>query len=99
MEDNKQLEAWLTAGVAATILTDKSGRNVQPDYLRTLAREGKIRTVKMGTRTTLYFREDVENYTVEPRGAKAVKAIRARTEKKSLRTNSDDVSDNRANSN
>jgi hypothetical protein len=73
--------AWLTAGVAATILSERSKRVVRPDYLRTLARAGKIRTAKMGERMTLYFREDVENYTVEGRGKKAAQAARARAGK------------------
>jgi len=51
---------------------------VRPDYLWSLARVGKITTGKIGERTLLYLKKDVDSYAVEPRGAKAARAQKAR---------------------
>jgi hypothetical protein len=51
----------------------KTGREVYPDYVRTLGRNGKIRTAKINDRLTLYHKEDVDHYIVEVKGLKAGK--------------------------
>ncbi len=79
MEERLQsLEDWYTASVAAQVLTKKSRRTVKPDYLRSLARQKKIRTMQIGPRTTLYLKEDVDTYVVEGRGKKAAQAAKER---------------------
>lgn len=77
--DSLPLTYWYTAGDAAAALSRKSKRNVRPDYLRSLIRAGvPIRTKKMGTRSILYLRYDVDRYTVEARGTKSGRAQQAR---------------------
>ncbi|MEO8973749.1 MAG: hypothetical protein ABI406_19335 [Ktedonobacteraceae bacterium] len=69
------IEGWYTAGNAAEKLTKTSGREVKPAYVRSLARLGKVETKKIGERTTLYNKADIDAYRVE---APAEKANRAR---------------------
>ena len=69
IEAEKQL--WYTAANAAKKLTQNSGRDVQPDYVRRLAKMGKVATWKIGERSTLYLKKDIDAYTVEERAAKA----------------------------
>ena len=68
-------EGWYTAANAAKKLTITSGREVKPAYVRSLARLGKVETKKIGERTTLYSKADIDAYKVE---APAQKANRAR---------------------
>jgi hypothetical protein len=82
MQDTHNLEDWYTASSAAKILTERSQREVKPDYLRSLARQKKIRTLQIGPRTTLYLKADVDFYLVEDRGKKAAQAAKERTRKK-----------------
>lgn len=70
------IDDWYTAGRAAEVLSKKSRRAVRPDYLRSLARLGKITTKKIGERTTLYLKKDVDAYIVEERGEKSGRAKR-----------------------
>lgn len=81
-EDDDDLSNWYTAGNAAKRLSEKSGRQVKPEYLRSLEREGKVRTKALGPRTKLYYKPDVDNYVVEPRGAKVARAQKERTARK-----------------
>lgn len=82
MQDTHNLEDWYTASIAAKILTEKSQREVKPDYLRSLARQKKIRTLQIGPRTTLYLKADVDAYLVEDRGKKAGLAAKERARKR-----------------
>jgi hypothetical protein len=77
-EHTHVLEDWYTAAAAAEVLTQKSNKQVKPAYLRTLAREKKVQTKKIGPRTTLYRKADVDAYIVEDRGKKAAKAARTK---------------------
>lgn len=70
---------WYTAGEAAKIITKNSNREVKPDYLRTLARLGKVTTRNMGKRTTLYLKQDVDAYVVEDRGVKVARVQKSRS--------------------
>ena len=73
------LSYWYTAGDAAAALSRTSNRNVDPSYLRSLVRAGApIRTRKMGPRSMLYLRHDVDRYMVEARGQKAGRAQKTR---------------------
>ena len=73
------IEGWYTAANAAKKLTKTSGHEVKPAYVRSLARLGKFEARKIGERTTLYSKVDVDAYKVE---APAAKANRAKREKK-----------------
>lgn len=81
--DSLPLSYWYTAGDAAAALTRKSGREVDPAYLRSLTRAGApIRTKKLGPRSTLYLRYDVDRYIVESRGKKAGRAQKSKAEQR-----------------
>lgn len=79
METGHSLDDWYTASAAAEVLTRNSRKKVRPDYLRSLARQGVIRTKKIGARTMLYLKADVDGYIVEARGKKAGAAAKARS--------------------
>lgn len=81
MEPNT-LDDWYTAAKAAEVMSTNNKRVVKSDYLRSLARLGKITTKKIGERTTLYLKKDVDAYIVEPRGAKVARAQKARFHKR-----------------
>ena len=54
-------------------LSENAGRPVDKNYLRTLARYGKIKSLDIGARGKLYWRADVDGYIVDTkRGRKAV---------------------------
>lgn len=69
-------QRWYTAGAGAKKMSKTSGRKVLPGYLSKLGALGKIRTLKVHDRLTLYSQEDVDAYKVEPRGAKSGQAKR-----------------------
>ncbi len=60
-------ETWLTAQEATSILSKNSGRDIPADYIRQLARLGKVRTRKYDGRTRQYLKADIENYVVKER--------------------------------
>ncbi len=76
--DQNSIDDWYTAGRAAEVMSKNNDRHVGPAYLRSLARLGKIKTKKIGNRTTLYLKEQVDAYKVEERGAKVARAQKAR---------------------
>ncbi len=58
-------ETWLTSQEATIILRKNSGReDISADYIRQLARLGKVRTRKYDGRTRQYLKADVEGYVV-----------------------------------
>jgi hypothetical protein len=79
---SQDINDWYTAGAAAKQLSKNSGRHIDPAYVRQLAEKGLVETLPLGPRTTLYKKVQIDNYTVEPRG---VKAGRAMSERKSTR--------------
>jgi hypothetical protein len=78
-------EEWYDAAQAADRLTRNSGKKIDTSYVRTLARYGKIRTLKLGSRASLYSKEDVDRYIVEERGEKSARAKRQAAKPKSAR--------------
>jgi hypothetical protein len=81
--DSLPLSYWYTAADAAAALAKKSNRKVDPSYPRSLARAGgPIRTRKLGPRSVLYLRYDIDRYIVEPRGKKAGRAKKSRVEQR-----------------
>lgn len=64
----KQEEVWITAKEAMAILRRNSGRDdIDPTYIRTLARAGKVQTKELDGRTNGYLLSDIENYRVQRR--------------------------------
>lgn len=81
------LSEWYYATQAAERLTANSGKTVDPSYVRTLAKYGKIRTYEISPRVKLYNKVDIDGYVVEDRGdksarAKRLKALESRKRKK-----------------
>ena len=58
------LADYYTASQAAERLTLNSGRTIKPDYPRSLARYGKVRTLEMGN-GKLYLKADIDKYVVK----------------------------------
>ena len=65
---------WVTTKEAAAILTERRGHSVSEDYVRRLGNTGRLRTEQLDERTKLYWRSDVEKYTVRKRGDGRVRA-------------------------
>src|SRR5437588_4419409 len=68
------LTEWYSAAAAAKRLGENSGKVIQPSYARKLAEYGKIRSVKISERSSLYYKADVDKYMVEDRGEKSGRA-------------------------
>jgi hypothetical protein len=74
----QDLSNWYTAGAAAKRLSENSKRHIDPAYVRQLAEKGLVETLPLGPRTTLYKKQTIDGYIVEPRGVKAGRAMHAR---------------------
>jgi hypothetical protein len=79
-----ELKDWYTAEQATARLTANSGREVDKNYVRSLARYGKVRRLKLGN-ASLYYRADVDPYIVEPQGTKSGRAKRQKAVEKKHR--------------
>jgi HD-GYP domain-containing protein (c-di-GMP phosphodiesterase class II) len=64
----KQKDAWISVKEAAEIMTQNSGHTVNPDYVRLLSNQSKIRARAKDGRTKEYLKSDVENYKVTGKG-------------------------------
>jgi hypothetical protein len=73
---------WYTPTQAAQRLTANSGKPIAPSYVKTLARYGKVRSYKISSRSSLYFKADIDAYIVEERGEKASRAKRQKSLKR-----------------
>jgi len=74
---------WINNQEAYDILSNKHGRKISDTYVRGLAKLGKITTYAPDGRTKLYWKEDVESYTVKKQGTGEVRrAIREKREAK-----------------
>ena len=78
MSELNDLKDWYSAEQAALVLSKNSNTEVKQAYVRQLVYLGKIRTLKLGNRTNLYCKEDVDAYRVEGRGKKSGRAKKAR---------------------
>jgi len=74
----QDLKDWYSAEQAAQVLSKNSHMVVKQAYVRQLVYLKKIRTLKLGNRTNLYCKEDVDAYRVEGRGRKSGRAKQAR---------------------
>jgi len=66
-------DRWITGQEAVAILTKNTDHEVTPDYLRLLARKGKIAQRPRDGRTNEYRLKDVERYRVRPQGTPRVR--------------------------
>jgi hypothetical protein len=62
----------LPAAEAALIIGRNSNKNIDPQYMNQLVRQGRITPHKIDRRTNLYRRGDVEGIVVEDRGGKPI---------------------------
>ena len=76
MSNIVNLDDYYDVHQAAERLRAISGKNISIDYVRTLARYGKIRKRKIGPNSVFYLKEDVDNYLIEDRGVKSARAKR-----------------------
>lgn len=60
----RKKEEWIEVKEAAAILSQNSGREISPDYVRLLAHKGKVQWKAKDGRTNLYLKSDVEDYHV-----------------------------------
>ena len=63
-------ELWITGKHAAEILTEQSGHEISQDYVRQLAKNGKIRSRPIDGRTNEYHEGDVRGYKVRTKTGK-----------------------------
>ncbi len=85
MSEQINLTEWYTASEAADRLTRNSGRRIATDYPRKLAEYKRVRAIKIGDRTSLYFKADIDPYIVESRGTKSGRAKRQRAKPKTIK--------------
>lgn len=72
----------LTAAESAVILSRNSKKEIHPQYLNQLVRQGRIKPHKLDARTNLYRRGDVELIIVAPRGGKHIQDHSGRNTRK-----------------
>lgn len=60
----RKKEDWIEVQEAAALLSEKSGREISPDYVRLIAHKGHITWRKKDGRTNEYLKSDVEAYRV-----------------------------------
>ncbi len=80
------LAEWYSAAAAADRLSRNSGKSIDASYPRTLARYGKIRSIKISERAALYYKPDVDAYIVEAPGVKSARAKRQKAKPKPKKT-------------
>jgi hypothetical protein len=71
------LDEWYTNDQAVKRLSENSGRLIDRNYPRTLARYGKVETLDIGTGSKLYKKSDIDVYVVDTkRGRKPKKDVK-----------------------
>lgn len=69
------LDEWYTIDQAVERLSANSGRPINRDYPRTLAKYKKVRTLELGSRAQLYYKADIDAIVVDTRrGRKSQRA-------------------------
>jgi hypothetical protein len=74
MPDRIDLEQFYTASQAADVLSRNSGKTIDPSYIRTLVKYGKLTPKRINSRLNLYPKSQIDSYTVEDRGVRAAEA-------------------------
>jgi len=64
MNKKIDLSEWYTAVEAQEKLSENAGREININYPRTLARYGKVESIRVGARGKLYRKKDVDVYVV-----------------------------------
>lgn len=60
----RKKEEWIEVSDAAAIISTNSGHKVSVDYVRLLAKHGKIRRIEKNERENLYLKSDAEKIRV-----------------------------------
>lgn len=76
------LDDWYTAEEARQRLSENSGREIDINYPRTLARYGKIETLDIGARGKLYLKKDIDAYVVDTKRGPKPKSEQTTTHKR-----------------
>jgi hypothetical protein len=74
MSDQIDLEQYYTSKEAAEVLSQHSGRHVDPAYIRLLVKYGKLTPKRISSRMSLYPKAEVDEYIVKDRGVRAAAA-------------------------
>jgi hypothetical protein len=64
MSKKINLDDWYTAEQARARLSENSGREININYPRTLAKYGSVKTLEVGARGKLYWKADIDAYKV-----------------------------------
>jgi hypothetical protein len=75
------LEEWYTNDQAVKRLSENSGRPIDRNYPRTLAKYGKIETLNIGTGSKLYSKKQIDAYYVAVRRGRKAKEETDKTDK------------------
>lgn len=76
------LSKYYTVQEAAERLSLNSGKRISADYVRQLVAKGKISSIKINSRFSVYPKWEINEYKVEERGAKSGRAAKSRMTKK-----------------
>lgn len=74
------LDDWYTTEEAVKRLSENSGRPIDANYPRTLARYGKVTSLDIGNRGKLYLKADVDAYVVSSRPGRKSRNTQEKTE-------------------
>jgi len=74
------LSQYYTASQAAEVLSQNSGREVNPSYIRKLAVYHKLNPIRIHGQYKLYPVAEINQYIVEERGRKLIRWRREREE-------------------
>lgn len=58
-------EEWIEVKEAAAIISQNSGREISPDYVRVIAHQGRIKWKPKDGRQNYYLKSDVEKVKVK----------------------------------
>ena len=63
----RKKEEWIEVKEAAAIISENSGREISPDYVRLIAHQGRIQMRPKDERQNYYLKSDVEKIVVKAR--------------------------------
>lgn len=67
MTPRKKEDEWVELKEAAIIVSQNSGREISPDYVKLMARKGRIQLKAKDGRQNYYLKRDVEQIVVKQR--------------------------------
>lgn len=68
---NESPDDWLTAAEAALILSKNSRKQIKPNYMNQLIRQGRIKPYKFTSSLNLFRRGDVEKIVIGKPGRRS----------------------------